>query len=175
MTGVSLPMRWGLALGAVAAVLAAIALGTVWSVDVAHAHGTCTNGMAGPLKNGNGRIIGSNRYTCQYQHMTVKACVAVEFKVNGVWESFGEAPHRCDADGPYDSDNNAVVSDSRACAQTGYYRLVGTGKAINSDTVTVHEANDTGAQVLIQCNTGDLTSVGGVFDDVNSLIGPIGN
>ena len=160
--------RMGLVGLALLALLAALALAGSVGVQEASAHGSCSNQKQAPFKTSGGRIKGTNQYVCTDQHAEVTGCVRLERETPGGWVTVGNGTNcRTNAF----SRQSPQVGTTAACSQTAYYRTVGVGKAFNSDGELVHRAMDTSEKRLIDCSPGDLTNVGGVFDDIGALTG----
>ena len=117
---------------AIVAVLAAATLAgsAAVAVEDTSAHGLCWLTVRSPYLSPSGaQIRGWSTYNCDFKHEVVKTCVAVERREGGTWETFGEAPHRCN---PNATAFIARAQKGRPCV-TGTYRTYGDGHAVGAN------------------------------------------
>ncbi len=136
------------------------------ALDDAFAHNSCSNDPFAPNKTAAGRIHGSNKYTCTSSHATTMSCAVIAFD-NGTGFAPIDEPN-CKSAQNSTSTQRAHVS--APCGATGWYRTQGAGEAGNAAGQVPHTATDLSGGQWIQCTPNDLTSTGGVFEDLDAIL-----
>ena len=158
--------RWGIR-AALTALLAAalLALSAGASTEIASAHNNCTLQATAPYKSPSGaQIRGVAIISCDSRHELVKACVAVERFEGGQWETFGEAPNKCN---PNANAFSAKAQIGRPCV-SGSYRTVNKSFAEGANG-HIHSGTWRTGAVFITCPPTALTGLSA--DDIAFLAG----
>jgi hypothetical protein len=159
---------------AIAACLAAgmLAGSAAVATEEASAHGGCFLQVRAPhLSPSGGQIRGWTTFDCDFQHEVVQTCVAVERREGGQWETFGEAPHKCNHNA---NTKSARAQIGRPCTN-GTYRTYGDGHAVGANGHR-HDANRLlypSGGVQISCPRGATAPADTSLDDVLFLTGDL--
>jgi hypothetical protein len=155
----------------IAAILAAglLAGSAAVATEEASAHGNCFLQVRSPyLSQSGAQIRAWTTFDCDFRHEVVQTCVALEKNNGGQWETFGQAPHKCNAN------SNAFGSRAnvgRPCV-SGLYRTRGDGHAVGGNGHR-HDLNPIhSGTVTVTCGTTAVanTSVDDVLFNGSDLL-----